>query len=118
MDSLMTKCARALALLTIGGALASCGMSDDTLSNIIVAPPSAEYRNCDQLTAGIKASIAEQKRLKDLQKKAGGGIGAAIGATSYRPLYLTQRGSEINMRRSAREKGCKLPADLPPLDRQ
>ena len=118
MDAFMVKIARALLLLAIGGILASCGMSDDTLSNIIVAPPSAEYRNCDQLVAGIKGSIAEQKRLQGLEKKAGSGVGSVIGVTTYRPQYLTQHGSEINMRRSAREKGCKLPADVPPRDRK
>lgn len=119
MDTLMAKFAWALLFLTIGGMLASCGgMSNDTLSSVIVAQPSTEFRNCAQLVAGIKGSIAEQKRLQTLERKAGGGVGSVLGPTSYGPQYLTQRGYEINMRRSAGEKGCKLRPDLPPRDRR
>ena len=114
----MAKYSRIFLLLVTGAGLSSCGMSaEDTFSTIAVAPPSIEYRTCDQLIAAIRGSITAQKRLQDLEKKAGGGPGAVIGATTYRPQYLTQRGSEINMRRSAREKGCQMPADLPPLNR-
>lgn len=114
----MAKCIRALVLLATGSMLASCGMSDDTVSNMIAAPPPADFRNCVQLADAIKASVKRQEQLQELKRKAGSGVGAVIGATTYRPEYLKEHASEINMRRSAREKGCKLPADLPPLDRR
>lgn len=114
----MTKYARVLVFLAMGSTLVSCGMSDDTLSNVIAAPPPADYRTCGQLIDAIKASIKRQEQLQALERKSGFGVGSMIGATAYRPEYLKEHANEINMRRSAREKGCKLPADLPPLDRR
>ena len=98
--------------------LASCAMSDDKLATVLEPAPPADYRTCEQLVAVIKASIAHQKELQNLQTKAGTGIGAVIGTTTYRPEYLKERGNEINMRQFAREKKCTLPADLPPLERE
>ena len=113
----MVKCARAFFLFAIGGIVASCGMSDDKLSNMISTPPSSEFRNCGQLVDAIKSSIKRQDQLQELERKAGSGVGSVIAGTAYRPEYLKEHANETNMRRSAREKACRLPPTLPPLDR-
>jgi hypothetical protein len=93
-------------------------MSDDKLSNMVSTPPTSEFRTCGQLVDAIKSSIKRQEQLQELERKAGPGVGSAIATTSYGPEYLKERANEINVRRSAREKGCPLPSDLPPLDRR
>jgi hypothetical protein len=118
MDSLMLKCTGALVLLAIGSMLASCGMSDDTLSTMVSAPPTSEFRTCGQLVDAIKSSIKRQAQLQELERKAGSGVGSVIAGTAYQPEYLKEHANETNMRRSAREKACKLPTTLPPHDRR
>lgn len=93
-------------------------MPDDSLSNMISVAPPAEYRNCAQLAEAIKTSVKRQNQLEDLERKAGTGIGSVFARSGYGPELLKEHANEINMRRSAREKACKLPASLPPLDRR
>ena len=117
MKSALKLPPRALVLLAIGSMLASCAASNDTLTNLTSVPPSADFRTCAQLVAALQASIKRQEQLEDLEKKAGSGAGGAFARASYGPEYLKERGNEVNMRHSVREKGCQLPADMPPLDR-
>jgi hypothetical protein len=114
----MPKFAKVLILLATGSMLASCGMSDDTLSHMIAAPPPADYRTCGQLVDAIQASIKRQYQLLELERKAGSGVGSLIAGTTYRPEYLKEHANELNMRSSARDKACALPAKLPPVDRR
>lgn len=115
---MMSNGIRTFIVLAVGTTLASCGMSDDTLSNMISVPPPAEFRTCGQLIDAIKASIKSQNQLLELERKAGSGVGSVIAGTVYRPEYLKEHANEINMRRWASEKACRLPAKLPPLDRR
>jgi hypothetical protein len=93
-------------------------MSDDTLTDVVSAPPTADYRSCVQLVDAIKSSIKRQEQLQELERKAGSGLGSVIAGTTYRPEYLKEHANETNLRRSAREKTCPLPETLPPLDRR
>jgi hypothetical protein len=97
-----------LGAAVLASALGGCGMSDEKLSRLVVAPGQYATWRCENIVAQIKTNVKRQRELKELMAKAGPSAGGQlVAATAYRPEYLNLHGETMDLQRAAREKKCK-----------
>jgi hypothetical protein len=98
-----------LGAAVLASALGGCGMSDDKLSRLLVAPNQYAVWRCANIVQQIKSNARRQSELKELMAKAGPSAGGQlVAATAYRPEYLKLHGEMANLQQAAREKKCKM----------
>jgi hypothetical protein len=89
--------------------LSGCGMSDDKLARVLVAPGQYVTYRCVDIAERVKSIAGRQRELKALMAKAGPSAGGRlVSATTYRPEYLNLHGEMLDLRRTARDKKCNF----------
>ncbi|MGB7257899.1 MAG: hypothetical protein WBD48_07460 [Pseudolabrys sp.] len=112
-----TKIRIACLLATL--ALGACAVSDDKLSNMMVAPGKFVLYSCTELAQRAKTNAEREQQLHELMAKAATGSGGdLVNAVAYRPELATLEGETRELQQTAADKKCTTPlptaASLPP----
>jgi hypothetical protein len=95
--------------------LAGCAATDDSAGRFFVQPDRYVLYNCKELAEAAQAIGVRQGELERLMTRAGSdSSGQFVSNLAYRPEYAQLHGQMNELRRTASEKNCKIPAALGP----
>lgn len=96
-------------------ALCGCTVSEDTASQLLVAPGNYDLYSCPQLVNTVNSLRGRKLELERLMARAETDIGGKVMSTmGYRPDYLRVRGELHSAETTLREKNCEMPPPTPP----
>jgi hypothetical protein len=106
------RCAAAFAGIALASLTAGCGMSDDTMARLLVAPDKYTLYNCQDLATVEKTTAAQVRELQQLMAKADvDSTGRLVSAMAYRSDYVSARGELNEIRQASIVKKCGLIAN-------
>jgi len=88
-------------------ALGACAISDEKLSNMMVAPGKFVLYSCTELAQRAKTNAEREQQLHVLMAKAQTGAGGdLVNKVAYQPELATLEGEDRELQQTAADKKC------------
>lgn len=98
-------------LAGLSALVASCSGTENDVANYLTDQSKFEFYSCPQIAQSLESTTTQVRELERVMATASKDAGGrAMGAITYRPELLKQRGNINALIRTAREKHCNLPA--------